>query len=61
MKEKHFMVKLSITVKSDDDGDFYINPTEGNVERLIRESLRPYTQLPDLKIRKLEVIESQPI
>jgi len=47
MKEKHFMVKLSITVKSDDDGDFYINPTEGNVERLIRESLRNQSDEPD--------------
>lgn len=59
MTEKHFMAKMSLTVISDEEGHYYINPTEGNIERLIKMSLSPYTNLPDLEIRKCEVIESQ--
>lgn len=58
-KKKHFMVKMSVSVFSDEDGHYYINPSEGNIERLIKKSLGSYTDLPDLQIRKLEVIASQ--
>ena len=60
-EEHHFLVKMSLSTFSDEDGFNYINPSLGNIERLIREGLRGYINTKDLKINKLEVIPSQPV
>ncbi len=50
IEKRSFRVILDLEVSSDEDNDFYINPTSENIERLVRESLFPYTRLKDLKI-----------
>ena len=57
--ERRFIITLRLSVFSDRDGFFYINPTPGNIERIILEGLNPYNKTGDLKVNKIQVLESQ--
>ena len=57
--ERRFIVTLRLSVFSDRDGFFYINPIPENIERIIRDGLNPYDRTGDLKVYKIQVVESQ--
>lgn len=60
-QEERFKIIISLSVVPDSDGDFYINPSPENIERLIRKRLLSYIQTGDIKINKIDVIPSQPL
>lgn len=55
-QETTFKVAMSLSVVSDDEGFYFVNPSSGNIERIIREGISKYNK--DMEIKKIQVFES---
>ena len=55
-QETTFKVVMSLSVVSDDEGFYFINPSSGNIERIIREGISKYNK--DMEIKKIQIFKS---